>query len=176
MSKKKWLLAIIIILAVVYFLGYVFPWIPLISQFTYYVDLAFSWVTMNVAGLLNLNPTFTNVSLIGAGASVIGLFAKLYSTAKAKVAAATQQTEDISQNANTAFNQLQTQIGTLQTDNAKLKTDLNAALDGNKIITDLQTQNTQLRSKIQELQSDYNAVIRTAAVKVSIPTEPPRVP
>ena len=175
MSNKKWLLAIILVLVGLYLLGYVFSWIPLISQFTYYVDLTFAWASMNVANLLNLNPTLSNVGVIGAGASVIGLFAKVISSAKAKISGLTQQVQQTTESASSVIGSQQATIEAKDIQIGSLETKLASALDGNKLVTVLQTENAQLQAKIQELQSDYNAVIRTAAVKVSIPTEPARV-
>jgi len=176
MSKKKWLLAIILVSIGLYFLGYAFPWIPLISQFTHYVDLALGWVSTNIVNLFNANPTGTTFGAVGATASVIALFSRLYSGAKQEVANLTQEGQKLAENANSVIGSQASKIESQQIEIGNLQTKLASALDGNKIVSDLQTQINQLKQKNLELQSDYNAAIRTAAVKVSIPTEPARVP
>ena len=177
MSKKKWLLLIILIAIALYFLG---PYVPYIGSylglFKTYLDSAMAWITTNVTAVFNANPTGTTFGAVGATASVIALFSRLYSGAKQEVSNLTQQVQQTKESASSVIGSQQATIEAKDIQIGSLETKLASALDGNKIITDLQTQNTQLQAKIQELQSDYNAVIRTAAVKVSIPTEPPRVP
>ena len=176
MSKKKWLLAIILIAVALYFVG---PHVPYIGSylglFRYYVDLGLVFVGGIFAGSFSAYPVPTVTGVAGLGITIIGVVKKWYSDAKATISGLTQQAQQTAEDANSVIGRLQTDNTTLLQDNVNLETKLTSALDGNKIITDLQTQNTQLQKKIQELQSDYNAVIRTAAVKVSIPTEPARI-